>query len=232
MILRLPKLASFTRPRGLQARAVMFTAALMAVTAAVSAAILIFGAQTQGERQQLSIANDLTEHLASRVGEVMARGNTHVLEMMIQGSTQQRNVRVISIRNAQGAVLAQSGGDADDSALISRLTDRVIADEVTVSNRGADGVVTVAAPVMREGRLIGVAVRMWEADAYKFDAVPSLTPFLLIIACLAMAAIPLTSHAVRRAIAPLDELARYAVKVGEDGQAEPITIRTGDEESA
>jgi len=229
MILRLPKLASFTRPRGLQARAVMFTAALMAVTAAVSAAILIFGAQTQGERQQLSIANDLTEHLASRVGEVMARGNTHVLEMMIQGSTQQRNVRVISIRNAQGAVLAQSGGDADDSALISRLTDRVIADEGTVSNRGADGVVTVAAPVMREGRLIGVAVRMWEADAYKFDAVPSLTPFLLIIACLAMAAIPLTSHAVRRAIAPLDELARYAVKVGEDGQAEPITIRTGDE---
>lgn len=229
MILRLPKLASFNRPRGLQARAVMFTAALMAVTAAVSAAILIFGAQTQGERQQLSIANDLTEHLASRVGEVMARGNTHILEMMIQGSTQQRNVRVISIRDAQGAVLAQSGGDAADSALISRLTDRVIADEVTVSNRGADGVVTVAAPVMRDGVLIGVAVRMWEADAYKFDAVQSLTPFLLIVACLALAAIPLTSHAVRRAIAPLDELARYAVKVGEEGQAAPITIRTGDE---
>lgn len=229
MILRLPKLASLNRPRGLQARAVVFTAALMAVTAAVSAAILIYGAQTQGERQQLSIANDLTEHLASRVGEVMARGNTRILEMMIRGSTQQRNVRVISVRDAQGAVLAQSGGDADDSALISRLTDRVIADEVTVSNRDADGAVTVAAPVMREGRLIGVAVRMWEADAYKFDAVPSLTPFLLIVACLALAAIPLTSHAVRRAIAPLDELARHAVKVGEEGQAAPITIRTGDE---
>lgn len=229
MILRLPKLASFNRPRGLQARAVMFTGALMAVTAAVSAAILIFGAQTQGERQQLSIANDLTEHLASRVGEVMARGNTHILEMMIRGSTQQRNVRVISIRDAQGAVLAQSGGDTNDSALIARLTERVIADEATVSNRDTGGVVTVAAPVVREGLLIGVAVRMWEADAYKFDAVPSLTPFLLIVACLALAAIPLTAHAVRRAIAPLDELARYAVKVGEEGQAAPITIRTGDE---
>lgn len=229
MILRLPKLTSFNRPRGLQARAVAFTTALMAVTAAVSAAILIFGAQTQGERQQLSIANDLTEHLASRVGDVMARGNTRILEMMIQGSTQQRNVRVISIRDAQGVVLAQSGGNANDSAVIARLTDRVIADEVTASNRDANGVVTVAAPVMREGRLVGVAVRMWEADAYKFDAVPSLTPFLLIVACLALAAIPLTAHAVRRAIAPLDELARYAVKVGEEGQAAPITIRTGDE---
>ncbi len=229
MILRLPKLASFNRPRGLQARAVMFTAALMAVTAAVSAAILIFGAQTQGERQQLAIANDLTEHLASRVGEVMARGNTHILEMMIQGSTQQRNVRVISIRDTHGVVLAQSGGNAGDGAVISRLTDRVIASGATVSSRDSDGAVTVAAPVMRDGRLIGVVIRMWEGDAYKFDAVPSLTPFLLIVACLALAAIPLTSHAVRRAIAPLDELARYAVKVGDEGQAAPINIRTGDE---
>lgn len=229
MILRWPKLASINRPRGLQARAVAFTAALMAVTAAVSAAILIFGAQTEGERQQLSIARDLTEHLATRAGEVMARGNTRVLGMIIQGSTQQRNVRGISIRDAQGAVLAQSGGDTADNAVMSRLTQRAIAEGASVHSRGADGAVTVAAPVMRDGQLIGVAVRMWEGDAYKFDAVPSLTPFLLIIACLALAAIPLTAHAVRRAIAPLDELARYAVKVGEEGQAAPITIRTGDE---
>ncbi|ANP46284.1 putative bifunctional diguanylate cyclase/phosphodiesterase [Candidatus Viadribacter manganicus] len=229
MNLRLPKLASLSRPRGLQARAVVFTAMLMAVTAAVSAAILIFGAQTEGERQQLSITRDLTEHLATRAGDIMARGNTRVLEMMIQGSTQQRNVRSISIRDAQGAVLAQSGGDAQDNIIMARVTQRALSDRVSAYNRSADGVVTVASPVIREGHVIGVAVRMWEADAYKFDAVPSLTPFLLILACLALAAIPLTSHAVRQTIAPLDELARYAAKVGEEGQAPPINIRTGDE---
>ena len=50
MNLRLPKFANVQGPRGLQARAVVFTAALMALTAAVSAAIVIFGAQTEGER--------------------------------------------------------------------------------------------------------------------------------------------------------------------------------------
>lgn len=228
MKLNLPTLAAFSRPRGLQARAVVFTAALMAVTAAVSAAILIFGAQTEGERQQLSIAHDLTQHLASRAGDVMARGNTRILGMMIEGSTQQRNVRSISIRDASGAVLAQAGGDAGDSATMDQLTARAIATGGLVYSRG-DGAVTVAAPIVREGHIIGVALRMWEDDAYKFDAVPSLTPFLLIVACLAFAAIPLTAHAVRGAIAPLDELARYAEQVGEQGQAAPITIRTGDE---
>ncbi|MEZ5959626.1 MAG: EAL domain-containing protein [Hyphomonadaceae bacterium] len=228
MNLRLPTLAALARPRGLQGRAIAFTAGLMAITAVVSAAILIFGAQTQGERQQLSIAEDLTEHLATRAGDVMARGNTRILEMMIQGSTQQRNVRSISIRDANGGVLAQSGGDAQDTLNMDRLTAQAIATGRLASSRNDDAL-TVAAPIIREGLIIGVAVRMWEDDAYKFDAVPSLMPFLLIVACLALAAIQLTAHAVRRAIAPLDELARYAEKVGEQGQAAPITIRTGDE---
>ena len=228
MSLRLPTLAAFSRPRGLQARAIVFTAALMALTAAVSAAILIFGAQTEGERQQLAIAHDLTEHLAGRAGDVMARGNTRILDMMIGGSTQQRDVRAISIRDGEGRVLAQAGGDAEDNSMMNQLTARALADGALAYSR-ADGAVTVAAPIVREGHVIGVALRMWEEDAYKFDAVPSLTPFLLIVACLALAAIPLTARAVRRAIAPLDELARYAEQVGEQGQAAPITIRTGDE---
>jgi EAL domain-containing protein (putative c-di-GMP-specific phosphodiesterase class I)/GGDEF domain-containing protein len=228
MSLRLPTLATFSRPRGLQARAIVFTAALMAITAAVSAAIVIFGAQTEGERQQVAIAHDLTEHLATRAGEVMARGNTRILDMMIQGSTQQRNVRAISIRDAEGHVLAQAGGDSEDTSRMDQLAARALADGALVYNR-SDGAVAVAAPIIREGHVIGVALRMWEDDAYKFDAVPSLAPFLLIVACLALAAIPLTAHAVRRAIAPLDELARYAEQVGEQGQAAPITIRTGDE---
>ncbi len=229
MNLRLPKIAGLSRPRGLQARAVIFTAVIMAVTAAVSAAILIFGAQTEGERQQLAIAHDLTEHLASRAGEVMARGNTRVLAMMIEGSTRQRNVRSISIRDAEGRVLAQAGGDAADGAVMQQLTHQALANQRSAYARTSDGSVAVAAPIIREGQVIGVALRMWEREAYKFDAVPSLAPFLLIVACLAFAAIPLTAHVVRRAVAPLDELARYAERVGEQGQAAPISIRTGDE---
>ncbi len=229
MNLRLPKFSGFSRPRGLQARAVIFTSSLMALTAAVSAAILIFGAQSEGERQQITIAHDLTEYLATKAGDVMAHGNTRVLEMMIQGSTQQSNVRAISIRDAGNNVLAQTGGAAEDNAAMTQLAARALADGVVVSSRGRDGAVTVAAPIIREGRVIGVALRMWERSAYKFDAFPSLTPFLLIVACLALAAIPLTALAVRRAIAPLDELARYAEQVGELGQVAPINMRTGDE---
>jgi diguanylate cyclase (GGDEF)-like protein len=228
MNLRLPSLPGFGRPRGLQARAVMFTATIMAVTAALSAAIIIFGVQSEGNRQQLSISHDLTEHLAVRAGDVMASGNTRVLSYMIDGATRQENVRAISIRDAQGAVLAQAGRAADEP-LLAGLTQRALANRETVYARGGDGSVAVAAPVVREGEVLGVVIRHWTREAYKFDAVPSLAPFLLIVACLALAAIPLTSRAVRRAVAPLDELARYAERVGEQGRIEPISIRTGDE---
>jgi diguanylate cyclase (GGDEF)-like protein len=228
MHLRLPSLTGFGRPRGLQARAVMFTATIMAVTAALSAAIIIFGVQSEGNRQQLSIAHDLTEHLAVRAGDVMASGNTRVLSYMIDGATRQENVRAISIRDAQGAVLAQAGRAADEPFLAG-LTRRALDSRETVYARGGDGSVAVAAPVMREGEVLGVVIRHWTRAAYKFDAVPSLAPFLLIVACLALAAIPLTLHAVRRAVAPLDELARYAERVGEQGRIEPISIKTGDE---
>jgi diguanylate cyclase (GGDEF)-like protein len=228
MNLRLPSLTGFGRPRGLQARAVMFTATIMAVTAALSAAIIIFGVQSEGNRQQLSIAHDLTEHLAVRAGDVMASGNTRVLSYMIDGATRQENVRAISIRDAQGAVLAQAGRAADEP-LLAGLTRRALDSRETVYARGGDGSVAVAAPVLREGEVLGVVIRHWTRAAYKFDAVPSLAPFLLIVACLALAAIPLTLHAVRRAVAPLDELARYAERVGEQGRIEPISIKTGDE---
>ncbi|MGD9981860.1 MAG: putative bifunctional diguanylate cyclase/phosphodiesterase [Hyphomonadaceae bacterium] len=228
MNVRLPSLPGFNRPRGLQARAVLFTAMIMAVTAALSAAIVIFGVQSEGDRQQLSITHDLTEHLATRAGDVMARGNTQVLSYMIEGATRQENVRAISIRDARGVVLAQAGRSLD-SSLLEGLTQRALENRRVVYARAGDGSVAVAAPIARDGEVIGVALRHWTRQAYKFDAVPSLAPFLLIVACLALAAIPLTLHAVRRAVAPLDQLARYAERMGEEGRIEPISMQTGDE---
>ena len=222
------RFASLERPRGLAARAVMLTTGLMALTAALCVGIVLAGAQREGARQQLAITHDLTNHLASRAAEVIARGNTGVLRYMIEGATQRNEVRALSIRDASGAVLAEAGANAADAALIDRVTARVLAEGREIYTREG-GALTVAAPIISgEGR-IGVAVRMWEPHAYKFDPFASLAPFLTLLALLALVALPLVALIVRGAIAPLDQLARFAERVGEDGQATPIEIKTGDE---
>lgn len=225
----LPRLATLRRPRGLAARAVLFTAVLMSVTALLSATILLLGAHREGERLQATVTQDLTQHFASRVSEVIARGNTRILNYMIAGTVQQRQVRALSVRDAEGRVLAQAGGEAPENLVMARLTREVLASGQPRRARAPDGALAVAAPVVLEGRVIGVALRMWERNAYRYDVLTTLAPFLLILACLGIAAIPLTSYMVRRAVAPLDQLARFAEKVGEDGHAQPIEIRTGDE---
>lgn len=229
MTLNLPSIALPRRPQGLAARAVLFTTLVVIVTAALSAGIVLWGAQREGVRQELAITHDLTEFYASRSGDVMARGNTRVLHFMIQGVANRDGVRAVSVRDAEGRVLAQEGGNEADNAVMARLARDVIEHRQTRYDRLDDGALAVAAPIIREGHLIGVALRMWDKGAYSFDALPSLAPFLLILACLALAAVPLTAHVVRKAVAPLDELARYAEQVGEQGQAAPIAIRTGDE---
>jgi EAL domain-containing protein (putative c-di-GMP-specific phosphodiesterase class I)/GGDEF domain-containing protein len=226
---RLLDLVRLRRPRGLAARAVIFNTIVVVVTAALSAAIVLVGAQREGELQERAITHDLTEHLASRAGDVMARGNLQVLNHMIDGATQRAEVRSLSIRDWQGRVLAETGNTDADAAAIEALTRRVLAEADTISVRGRDGSLAVAAPIMREGRVIGVALRSWEAGAYRFDVVPALAPFLLILGCLVLAAIPLTALVARRAVSPLDELARFAERTAEQGEAQPIVIRTGDE---
>jgi EAL domain-containing protein (putative c-di-GMP-specific phosphodiesterase class I)/GGDEF domain-containing protein len=70
---------------------------------------------------------------------------------------------------------------------------------------------------------------MWEPGAHRFEMAPMLAPFLLMLACLLLATAQLTGHAVRKAAAPLDALARFAKLVAERGWAQPIRLRTGDE---
>ncbi len=228
-MLRLPRFASLRRPHGLAARAVLFTTLLVAATAAISAAIVLIGAHREGERQELAITHDLTEHFAARAGDVMARGNTRVLSYMIQGTVQRNSVRALSVRDAQNQILAQEGGDSRDNATMTRLAQRALAERRSSYERLQDGGLAVASPIIREGQVLGAAIRMWDAGAYRFEVLPTLAPFLLILACLTLAAVPITGNAVRKAVAPLDELARFAAKVGEQGRAQTIEIKTGDE---
>jgi len=112
---------------------------------------------------------------------------------------------------------------------MTELAQQAMAERATVQARGAGGALAVSAPIVREGHVIGAVVRIWEGGAYSFDVVPTLAPFLLILACLTLAAVPLTSIMVRRAVAPLDVLARHAERVAESGGAESIELNTGDE---
>lgn len=228
----LAALQSFVRriqPRGLAARAVLFTAVVMTVTALLSVSIVIAGADREGERQELAITHGHTQQLATIASETLARGQLQVLTRMIEGTVGRNNVRAISVRDAQAQVIAQAGGDQTDDAAITGLAHEVIGSGQTAYVRGQDGTLSVAAPMTRDGQTIGAVVRIWERGAYRFDLLPSLAPFLLLLACLAIAAIPLSAHLVRRAVAPLDQLARYAEQVGDQGQAPPLMLQTGDE---
>jgi len=223
------KFSGLRRPRGLAARAVIFTTLLVAVTATLSAAIVLVGAEREGVRQEQTIMRDLTEHFASVSGDVMARGNTRIMQRMIESTILRDEVRALSVREPGGVVLAQAGGDAADAALMAELAQQAMAERATVQARGGGGALAVSAPIVREGHVIGAVVRIWEGGAYSFDVVPTLAPFLLILACLTLAAVPLTSMMVRRAAAPLDALARHAERVAESGGAESIELNTGDE---
>ncbi len=228
MLARFAK-AKLAPPRGLAARAVLFVAVLMTVTAVLSAGMVLMGAHREGMRQQAEITEDLTRFLANRAGDVMSRGRNDVLARIIDGASTRDGVRSVSIRDAQGGVLAQDGGDAADAALMTELTQRVLQTRAQAKAVGDKGALAVAAPIIRDGQLLGVALRVWEHDAYRFDVVPALAPFLLILACMLIAAISLTAHSVRRAAAPLNVLAQFATRVGERGLAAPLEIRTGDE---
>ena len=227
-MLSILRFATFGRPRGLAARAVLLTTGLIALTAALCVGIVLAGAQREGARQQLAITHDLTAHLASRAGDVIARGDLRILDRMIEGAIQRDEVRVLSIRDVHGAVLAQAGGEPAEINVIDHLAARALTEGRELYTREADAL-TVASPIRHEGAQIGVAVRMWEASAYRFDPFASLAPFLTLLGLLALAALPLTALLVRRAIAPLDQLARFAERVAQDGQAAPIEIKTGDE---
>lgn len=216
-------------PRGLAARAVLFTTVLMMATALLSAATIMFGADRESARHQLVVTGELTQHLASVSGNLIAQRNVAELQSTAAIATSRRAVRRIVVHDEQGRIVAQHGGSASDRAATEWLSRRVAQTSAPTYLRTADNGLALGAPVIHNGERLGVAVMMWDGDAYRFNALPALAPFLLILICLAGAAVPLTAHLVRRTVAPLDELSRFAARIGEQGQAEPIRLQTGDE---
>jgi predicted signal transduction protein with EAL and GGDEF domain len=207
----------------------VFTTALLVVTAVLSAATIIFGADRESERAQIGVTSDLTAHLARVSGAMIAAGDLHGLQQMVSTAASRHEVRRLAIGDAQGRLVAAAGGSASDSGAARQLAARVLQSGEPGYVRTADGGLALAAPIMREGERIGVAVMMWNGDAYRFNALPSLAPFALILACLTLAAIPITARLVRKAVAPLSVLAHYAEQIGGGEDIAPIEVKTGDE---
>ncbi|HRE43780.1 MAG TPA: EAL domain-containing protein [Terricaulis sp.] len=222
------RFALLSRPHGLAARAMVLTTGLMAVTAALCISVVLVGAHREGARQQLEVAQDLTTHLAARVAGFIVADDVEILPFMIRGAVQRDDVRAISIHDGEGRSLASAGGAPGDAQIIERAVARALAEGEVIYTREGNAL-TVAAPIQRDGQNLGVVVRMWTADAYRFDPFSSLAPFLTLLGLLGLIALPLTAMLVRRAIAPLDNLARFAERVAKDGRADPIEIKTGDE---
>lgn len=216
-------------PRGLAARAVVFATGLMVATALVSAATLMFGADRESARHQLAVTAELTQHLANVSGNLIAENNIAELNATAAIATSRRAVRRIVVHDEQGAIVASHGGSASDISAAEVLSRRVAATGAPTYLRTTDNGLALGAPVIHNGERLGVAVMMWNGDAYRFNALPALAPFLLILICITGAAVPLTAHVVRKAVAPLGELACFAAGIGDQGQAEPIQIQTGDE---
>ncbi|MBI3437978.1 MAG: EAL domain-containing protein [Proteobacteria bacterium] len=216
-------------PRGLAARAVLFTTGLMVATALLSAVTIMFGADRESERRQLEVTGELAQHLATVSGNFIAEDNIRELNSVTTVATSRREVRRITVHDEQGRTIVAHGGSASDIAAADVLAAHVASSGEPTYVRTADNGLALAAPIIHNGERLGVAVMMWNGNAYRFDALPALAPFLLILICLTGAAVPLTAHVVRAAVAPLGELVRFAERIGDQGQTESIKLQTGDE---
>lgn len=228
--MRWPDLVANVRPpRGLAARAVLFASGLVLVTAALSVSIVLWGAQRESARYQLELTHDMTLHLANVAGSLILRDNMRSLNAAVRGAADRDGVRRLYVGDPQNRPLAAAGGDEEDAAVLHALAARVLEQRRISYERLPDGALAVAMPIIRDGQTLGVAARLWDRDAYRFQALPALAPFLLMLALLALAAIPVTGYVVRRTVAPLDQLSKFAESVAVNGHAPPVDVRTGDE---
>src|SRR5437870_13843909 len=111
-------------PRGLAARAVLFTTGLMMATALLSAATLMFGADRESARHQLVVTGDLTQHLANVSGNLISQHNLAELNATAAIATSRREVRRIVVHDEQGQIVAAHGGSGSDIAATELLTRR------------------------------------------------------------------------------------------------------------
>ena len=216
------------RPIGLATRAVAFTVGLLLLTALVACVSVWLGTQHERERHQFSVARTMTANFANSMSAI-AIGEPERIGAMVDSIVgSRRDLRLLSIRDAEGRVLGERGAGLDQ-ALAGELAARALASGGPVGRPARDGALAMAAPIERNGRVVGVVILIWTSDSFGFNVLLALTPFLLFLGALMLVAIPLAANMVRRSIAPLDELTKFAEKIAASGHMAPIQMKTGDE---
>jgi EAL domain-containing protein (putative c-di-GMP-specific phosphodiesterase class I)/GGDEF domain-containing protein len=221
--------AMLRRPKGLPARAVVFTCVLLIVTGTLCAMTVLVGAQRESARHQLNTTRSLVMQMARISGDFLADGDMATLQTMVEQTAARSEVRRLAVHDINNAVIAQSGGAGADVSAVNDVARRVLSTRQIAVNRTPNNGLALGAPIIRDGELVGAAMIMWDGSAYRFQVLTALAPFLLLLACLGLIAVPLTAHYVRRAVSPLDQLSRFAERIAENGEPAPIEIKTGDE---
>ena len=221
--------AMLRRPKGLPARAVVFTCVLLVVTGTLCAMTVLVGAQRESARHQLNTTRSLVMQMARICGDFIAAGDVATMQTMVEQTAARPEVRRLAVHDANNAVITESGGTRADVGAANAVARQVLSTRQIVIERTPNNGLVLGAPILRDGQLAGASMIMWDGSAYRFDVFTALAPVLLLLACLGLIAVPLTAHIVRRAVSPLDQLARFAERIAENGEPAPIEISTGDE---
>lgn len=215
-------------PRGLTGRAIAFVVSLMVVSVGLTGATMLFGAVHESDRRQLEITGELIRHFSASAGDRLIAGDTETIIRVVELAATRPGVRRLSVWDTQGQIVSASGGDAADVDLANGLRADITGATGMIYRRH-EGRFALAVPIVRQDVQLGVVVMIWNNDAYRLAAYSALAPFLLMLACLLGAALPLTANLVKRAMAPLDELTQHAQRLAIKGEAASISLKTGDE---
>lgn len=215
------------RPKGLAARGMIWAVAVVLTTASLCAVSLVSGAQNESAQRQQRVMAWFGSFAARYYANLTAAGDLGTLQGVVDAAAADPMIRSVEIVSADGAPLARSGPWFDD---VPRFRDLVRRTGQIASAEANNGSFVVGAPLFSDsGSNLGVAVVVWEADAYAFNIWRALAPFLIVAACLTLMIVPLTISWVRRMTAPLDALTNLARRIAEGDDLSPVEVRTGDE---
>lgn len=220
------------RPMGLATRAVAFTVGLVLLTALAMTAAVWFGVSREQTRHQHAQAVRSAGQWTESMRRVMAGeepvGVEAIAPEIAEWLPRRADLRLVSVRDAQGGLLGEGARDESDKARAQRLAMEALQRNEMIVRNVAGGP-AVATLIVNDGVVLGVSVLMWAPQSYQFSLLLALTPFLLVLCALLLVAIPASIYMVRRSISPLDVLTQFAEKIAQSGHTKPIELKTGDE---
>jgi EAL domain-containing protein (putative c-di-GMP-specific phosphodiesterase class I)/GGDEF domain-containing protein len=204
---------------------VLFVAGLLIVTGSLASAAVVAGVNRQAIKSQEGAAQRIVGYVATDAARLLAAGDAGALDRMIDMFAKQPHIRGAQIFAQGGAVIATRG---HVNLRAGALAAEAIAAGQPRTRRFSDGAVAAAYP-LPEGAVRGAALVEVDPRSFLITTSEALAPFLIFLLMLLAVVLPISVLLIRRTIAPLGELARFAESLAAGGEAKPIIMRTGDE---